>query len=108
MAGEALGVELVEVRRTEVLVGNVVREDMPHGHQGAMCHRHRGLLGAAAAGHPGVETRQVGIAGAGGGPSRLNQGAAKPLVALTCLPRPAFASSLVVAGAEAGPGGEVC
>jgi hypothetical protein len=104
---EALSVELVEVRGTEVLVGNAALEDVPYRHQGTVSDRKGRLLGTAPPCHSRVEAGEVGTVGARCRPGRLDQGTTEPLVALASLPGFALPGALVVARTQGGPRSEM-
>src|SRR5436309_3811961 len=103
VAGEALGLLVVEVRGTQIMVGGAMPKDMPHRCEHAVGHRDRGLLGAAATQDAAEQRGQVGVAAAARTPRRLDEGTTEPAIALAGLAALAFAGALPVSGAEARP-----
>src|SRR6266487_91078 len=103
----AVAIALGEVVAAQILVVALVGEQMPGDDQDRVADRDRGALFAEAAGQPPELGRQVGVAGVAGGPGALDEDLAEPAVAFGGPARVALASADVVAGAQAGPGGQV-
>src|SRR5207248_503641 len=96
-----------EVVGTELLVGDAVAKDVVSGDQDGVAGGTRGLGGSASALDPGVLSGQVRAPAPGRRLGRLGQTLAEPLGAGPALAGLALARGLVVAGAHAGPGGQV-
>src|SRR5574341_583248 len=103
---ESNRVPLVEVVVTQVAVGGAVLQDMVGDHQYAVPHRHGGLLLAPAPDQAAVLGGEV-ARGVAGGPGGLDEGCPEPPAPLPGLPGAPLPRALVVAGAEARPGGAV-
>src|SRR5215217_3156444 len=105
--GVAFGVAALEVVAAEVVVGLAGGEHVPVGDE------HGVFDGAERAAVPEVWPEapvlggEIAVAGADGGQGGLFERDREPLGAVAGVPGAAFAGGLVVAGAAAGPGGEV-
>ena len=62
VAGEALGVEAIEMICTELLVGHAIVEDVPDRDQDVVGDGNRRLLAAAPTGDAGIEARELRVA----------------------------------------------
>src|SRR5690348_8655722 len=107
MSFHAILVELLEVLGAEVLVRLPAFEQFPADAQLAVGDRHGGPFDAASGGDPAVLGGEVTVLLAAGRPGALVERGLEPAVALSQPAAASLAGALVVAGAEAGPRGQV-
>src|SRR6266478_6650242 len=104
VAGEALGIEVVEVVAPELTVRLAVARQVIRDHQDAVGHGDDGLLVPAALDQPPVLGGEIAVTFEDGAPGTLHEGLAQDPVREAGAATEAFAGTLVIAGAEAGPG----
>src|SRR5918992_2542989 len=104
---EGVAAEAFEVVGAEVPVLRPGGQQVVDDRQQAVGDRDRRLLLAEAAGQPAVLGRRVAAARAGGGQGAFDQGRPQVRIALARPAAEALPGALVVAGAQAGPGGAV-
>src|SRR5262245_24239776 len=102
-----LSVQLVEVAATEFSVGRAMAEQVPRGDEGRVAHGHDGFLVASAARDPVVLRGQIAVPRPDRPPRTFDQRGAQPAVAFGGFARLALPGTLVVARADARPGGGV-
>src|SRR3954449_12940460 len=103
----AIRVAAGEVVAAEVVVVAVVGQQLPADDQDGVADGEGCLLLADPAGQPPELCREIGVAGAGGGPGALGEDVAQPYVAGGGLARSRLAAGDVGARAHPRPGGQV-
>src|SRR6266446_1920024 len=107
VAREAVRGQAIEVIGAEVAVGNPRAQDVIRRDEDAVARGEGGLLLAAAVREAGVLRAEIGPPAAAGTPAALDQQRLEPAVALAGLTRLPLAGTLIVPGADAGPGGQM-
>src|SRR5215472_3192812 len=99
--------EVVEVIAAELAIRHAVTQHVIRDYQDAVGHGDDGLLVPAALDQPAVLSREVAVAFAHGAPGTLHEGLAQDPVREAGAAAQALAGTLVVARAEARPGGRM-
>src|SRR5262245_22937544 len=107
IANEPLSIQPVEVLVSEVAVRLAVPKHVPGDDQDGVAHRRDPFLVAASACDAVILGSQIAVANPDGAPGALGQRGTQPAVAFARPARLAFPRALVVARADAGPGGGV-
>src|SRR5215207_8721165 len=102
-----LAIPLIEVVATEVTINRPLHQHVVDHDQDGVGDSDGGLRPTAPGCQASVLRRQVRSLGAGRRVGGLNQAGPQPGASLARRTTPALASTLVVAGTEAGPGGQV-
>jgi hypothetical protein len=105
VAGQPLGIEGVEVVAPEFAVRAALPQDVVRDHEDAVGDGDDGVLVPAPLDQPAVLRREVGVARADGAAGALHERLAQDAVRAAGTAAQPLAGTLVVAGAEAGPGG---